>query len=48
MATDAIPQRTLGKTGVKVSALGFGGHHLGQAASLEGGTELVHAAIAAS
>ena len=44
-AHDAIPQRVLGKTGVKVSALGFGGHHLGQAPSLAVGTELVHAAI---
>ena len=25
----AIPQRPLGRTGAKVSALGLGGHHLG-------------------
>ncbi len=31
--TGAMPQRALGKTGVKVSALGLGGHHLGDAAS---------------
>src|SRR5436189_64434 len=28
MAHDSIPQRPLGRTGVKVSALGVGGHHL--------------------
>jgi aryl-alcohol dehydrogenase-like predicted oxidoreductase len=27
--TGAIPLRPLGRTGVKVSALGLGGHHLG-------------------
>ena len=26
----AIPERPLGRTGVKVSALGLGGHHLGK------------------
>jgi aryl-alcohol dehydrogenase-like predicted oxidoreductase len=31
--TAAIPQRPLGKTGAKVSALGVGGHHLGDASS---------------
>jgi uncharacterized protein len=40
-----IPQRPLGKTGASVSALGFGGHHLGQAESLGAAIDLVHEAI---
>jgi len=28
--SDEIPLRTLGRTGVKVSALGVGGHHQGR------------------
>jgi aryl-alcohol dehydrogenase-like predicted oxidoreductase len=43
--SDDIPQRPFGKTGASVSALGLGGHHLGQADSLATATELVHAAI---
>ena len=30
-----IPQRPLGRTGVKVSALGLGGHHLGDCKTVE-------------
>jgi aryl-alcohol dehydrogenase-like predicted oxidoreductase len=45
MADDSIPTRVLGKTGVRVSALGFGGHHLGDAGSAEAAVDLVHAAI---
>jgi aryl-alcohol dehydrogenase-like predicted oxidoreductase len=40
-----IPQRVLGKTGAKVSALGIGGHHLGQAKSYEVCERIVHEAI---
>ncbi len=40
-----IPRRALGKTGVKVSALGMGGHHLGEPKSVDGAIELVHEAI---
>ena len=40
-----IPTRTLGKTGARVSALGFGGHHLGNAESQEAAIDLVHAAV---
>ncbi len=43
--TPAIPQRPLGKTGAKVSALGLGGHHLGDAPSYEDAERLVGEAI---
>ena len=35
----------VGKTGVKVSALGMGGHHLGEPKSVNDAIELVHKAI---
>jgi uncharacterized protein len=40
-----IPLRPLGKTGVQVSALGFGGYHLGKVKSEKKAVRLVHAAI---
>jgi len=40
-----IPLRQFGKTNAQISALGFGGHHLGQAPSLAAAVDLVHAAI---
>jgi aryl-alcohol dehydrogenase-like predicted oxidoreductase len=42
---DAIPQRPLGKTGAKVSALGLGGHHLGAASDYNVCERIVHEAI---
>src|ERR1700730_16500391 len=42
----AIPQRPLGRTGVKVSALGLGGHHLGDLKTVEEAIRLVHEAVA--
>jgi aryl-alcohol dehydrogenase-like predicted oxidoreductase len=45
MPDDAIPMRAFGKTGAKVSALGFGGHHLGQAESESLAQELVDRAV---
>jgi len=39
---NAIPQRPLGKTGAKVSALGLGGHHLGAAPSYDVCERIVH------
>ena len=42
---DQIPLRPLGRTGVKVSALGLGGHHLGDVATVDEAVELVHEAI---
>ena len=45
MSSDAIPRRPLGKTGAQISALGVGGHHLGQLPSAAEATRLVHEAI---
>jgi aryl-alcohol dehydrogenase-like predicted oxidoreductase len=47
MATPSttIPTRALGKTGAKVSIVGLGGHHLGDAPSSAAATDIVHAAI---
>jgi aryl-alcohol dehydrogenase-like predicted oxidoreductase len=41
----AIPQRALGRTGAKVSALGLGGHHLGDLKTVDEAIRLVHEAI---
>ena len=40
-----IPQRPLGRTGARVSALGLGGHHLGDLQTVEEAVRLVHEAI---
>ena len=40
-----IPQRPLGNTGIRVSALGLGGHHLGDAASFVEADRIVGEAI---
>jgi uncharacterized protein len=40
-----IPQRPLGRTGVKVSALGVGGHHLGDFKTVEEAIRLIHEAV---
>lgn len=40
-----ILMRSFGKTGIQISALGFGGHHLGQAKDQKTAIELVHGAI---
>ena len=42
---DAIPQRPLGRTGIKVSALGLGGHHLGDLKTIAEAIRLVREAI---
>jgi aryl-alcohol dehydrogenase-like predicted oxidoreductase len=42
---NAIPTRALGKTGVKVSILGVGGHHLGDPESYGDCERIVHEAI---
>jgi uncharacterized protein len=43
--SDQIPLRPLGRTGVKVSALGLGGHHLGDVPTVDQAVELVHEAV---
>ncbi|MFL5244063.1 MAG: aldo/keto reductase [Gemmataceae bacterium] len=40
-----IPQRPLGRTGIKVSALALGGHHLGDFKTVEEAIRLVHEAV---
>jgi aryl-alcohol dehydrogenase-like predicted oxidoreductase len=42
---NSIPLRAFGKTGVKISALGLGGHHLGDAKDEETAIQIVHEAI---
>ena len=42
---DPIPQRPLGRTGLKVSALGCGGHHLGDCKTVDDAIRLVHEAV---
>jgi aryl-alcohol dehydrogenase-like predicted oxidoreductase len=42
---NAIPLREFGKTGAKVSALGLGGHHLGDPKSYDVAEQIVHLAI---
>ena len=41
----AIPQRPLGRTGARVSALGLGGHHLGDLKTVDEAIRLVHEAV---
>jgi predicted aldo/keto reductase-like oxidoreductase len=41
----AIPQRPLGRTGLRVSALGLGGHHLGDLKTVEEAIRLVQEAV---
>ncbi len=42
---DQIPQKPLGKTGVSISALGMGGHHLGDVKSVGEAINMVHEAV---
>lgn len=43
--TSPIPKRPLGRTGVQIAALGMGGHHLGDAKTIDDAIRLVHEAI---
>jgi aryl-alcohol dehydrogenase-like predicted oxidoreductase len=45
MADSTIPQRPLGRTGATVSALGMGGHHLGDLKTVDEAIRLVHEAV---
>jgi len=42
---DAIPKRPFGRHGDMISALGVGGHHLGNAATVGDAVDIVHEAI---
>jgi predicted aldo/keto reductase-like oxidoreductase len=44
-ATDEIPKRQFGRHPDKISVLGLGGHHLGDAATVGEATNIVHEAI---
>lgn len=43
--SDTIPRRKFGKHDIQVSALGFGGHHLGDADDEQSAVSLVHEAV---
>jgi uncharacterized protein len=43
--TPRIPSKNFGKTGVQISALGLGGHHLGAAQDEQTAIEIVHRAV---
>jgi uncharacterized protein len=43
--SDTIPRRKFGKHDIQVSALGFGGHHLGDADDEQSAVNLVHEAV---
>src|SRR5271167_2158833 len=44
-SAEPIPQRPFGRTGVKVSVLGLGGHHVGDLQTVEEAIALVHEAV---
>jgi uncharacterized protein len=44
-SSSAIPLRNFGKTDIKISALGLGGHHLGDAPDVKTAKQIVHEAI---
>jgi uncharacterized protein len=43
--TGTIPMRQFGRSDVKISCLGFGGHHLGEAPNEKTAVEIVHRAV---
>ena len=45
VSSGTIPQRPLGRAGARVSALGLGGHHLGDLKTVDEAIKLVHEAI---
>jgi uncharacterized protein len=44
-STGTIPLKPFGKTGVQISALGMGGHHLGSAKDEQTAVEIIHRAV---
>ena len=43
--SSSIPLRQFGKSNAKVSALGFGGHHLGDAPDVQTAVQIVQEAV---
>jgi len=43
--SNEIPLRELGRTGARISALGVGGHHLGDFSSVDDAVRLIHEAV---
>jgi aryl-alcohol dehydrogenase-like predicted oxidoreductase len=43
--TESIPRRKFGKTGIEISALGIGGHHLGDFRNVDEAIQMVHNAL---
>lgn len=46
-STESVPQRTLGRTGIQVSAIGLGGYHLGSAKNQQEANDIVAQAMEA-
>ena len=44
-SSGTIPLRKFGRSDAKISALGFGGHHLGEAPDAKTAVEIVHQAV---
>ena len=44
-SSGTIPLKQFGRTDVKLSALGFGGHHLGEAPDEKTAVEIIHEAV---
>src|ERR671922_3070113 len=44
-ADAAIPYRTLGRTGEKVSIVGLGGHHIGRGSDEQGSIRIIRTAL---
>jgi predicted aldo/keto reductase-like oxidoreductase len=44
-AASGLPQRTLGRTGEKVSAIGLGGHHIGRPKDPQEGIRIIRSAV---
>ena len=43
--SNSVPQRPLGRAAVNVSALGLGGHHLGEPDTVDEAIRIVHEAL---
>src|SRR5438067_9826741 len=45
VGADSVPQRTLGRTGEKVSIVGLGGHHIGRPKDEQLGIRIIRTAL---